>query len=92
MKINEQLERLKSLGILSDVTAGIIYETLQRFPQNVWFEPSNVFQFPDYTTCKDAAWHGLIAERTRPVYDEAGKYKGIKYLFFWNVDLNYTEL
>jgi hypothetical protein len=92
MKINEQLERLKSLGILSDVTAGIISETLQRFPQNVWFEPSNVFQFPDYTTCKDAAWHGLIAEKRRPVYDETGKYKGIKYLFFWNEDLNYTEV
>ncbi len=90
---NALLERLKALERKGQITVGTveaISETLQKFPQNTWFEPRNTVENWDYSTCKDALEFGLVAQKIRPVYDGQGNYNGIKTAFLWNTELKYT--
>jgi hypothetical protein len=90
---NALLERLKSLERKGQITVGTveaIAETLQRFPQNTWFEPRNTVENWDYSTFKDALEFGLVAQKIRPVYDGQGNYNGIRTAFLWNAGLKYT--
>jgi hypothetical protein len=67
----------------------IAKETLDKFPEGEWFEPTNG-EGRDFTVCSELQQVALVAVQRMPIWKD-GSIRGVEILFKYRHDLKYNQ-